>query len=692
MAFEGSERKVLHAILREQGGAQAGYVDDFKVAEIADLSIDEVRDCLETLEAKECVERSVGLSGHSAYITARGRQELRRSQAEAGGGDEAGLGRIKVVPKGLRSYDEHDAYFFLELLPGPRQSDGLPESIHYWKVRIEELNPDRTFRVGLIYGPSGCGKSSFIKAGLLPRLDDYVQTVYVEATAEKTEHRILNELRKRCPGPMEEAGLVETLAAISDCRAAACGKKMLIVLDQFEQWLSTWRGEGCDLICALRHCDGRRVQAIIMVRDDFWMPVNRFERQLDIEFRRTLNSYGMDLFDQFHAKQVLTEFGKAFGRLPNEQDDISDDQHAFLDQAVAGLTQDGNVVPVRLSLFAWMVRGRSWDTATLREVGGTEGVGVKFLEEAFNSPYSEPKYRLHQKAARPLLKALLPPGDMNIRGEPIAYSELLQASGYMGNMQAFESLLRILDTEIRLITVSWNSASDEQDQGSDVPLGERYYQLTHDYLVDPVRRWLNMRLRESEQGRAQLLLDRLVYHWEHRPSDRSESAYVPLKQEIGYILANIDPDSVSPHRREIISEWIRKRDYSFFRDKTAMSIYMVIGFLPAIFLSFYLSYNYEHYLPIMRMLEFLNVKVLSYIFSYFLAFFICVLLSAFAAYPIAGLIHIALSAIRYIYKYDKFSFECMIERSYKRFFRWLDFLHSVGSPRGRPPARDRTGP
>ena len=60
MALEGSERKALHAILHEQGGSQAGYVDDSKIAEIAYLSIEEVRDCLETLEAKECVERSSG--------------------------------------------------------------------------------------------------------------------------------------------------------------------------------------------------------------------------------------------------------------------------------------------------------------------------------------------------------------------------------------------------------------------------------------------------------------------------------------------------------------------------------------------------------------------------------------------------------------------------------------------------------
>ena len=77
---------------------------------------------------------------------------------------------IKVVPKGLRSFDEHDADFFLELLPGPRDREGLPDSIRFWKTRIEQTDADKTFRVGLIYGPSGCGKSSLVKAGLLPRL------------------------------------------------------------------------------------------------------------------------------------------------------------------------------------------------------------------------------------------------------------------------------------------------------------------------------------------------------------------------------------------------------------------------------------------------------------------------------------------------------------------------------------------
>ena len=97
--------------------------------------------------------------------------------------------RSRSCRKGLRSFDAHDADFFLELLPGPRDRDGLPDSIRFWKTRIEETDADNTFAVGLIYGPSGCGKSSLVKAGLLPRLADDVIAVYVEATAEETEAR-----------------------------------------------------------------------------------------------------------------------------------------------------------------------------------------------------------------------------------------------------------------------------------------------------------------------------------------------------------------------------------------------------------------------------------------------------------------------------------------------------------------------
>jgi hypothetical protein len=55
------------------------------------------------------------------------------------------IGRpIKIVPKGLGSFDENDADFFLELLPGPRDRYGLPDGLRFWKTRSRR--PTRTRR------------------------------------------------------------------------------------------------------------------------------------------------------------------------------------------------------------------------------------------------------------------------------------------------------------------------------------------------------------------------------------------------------------------------------------------------------------------------------------------------------------------------------------------------------------------
>ena len=99
-----------------------------------------------------------------------------------------------IDPKGLRSYNKDDADFFLDLLPGPRDRDGLPKSVRFWTSRIQATG-DETFRIGVIYGPSGCGKSSLLKAGVLPRVTNTAIPLYIEATPTETEARLLKALR-----------------------------------------------------------------------------------------------------------------------------------------------------------------------------------------------------------------------------------------------------------------------------------------------------------------------------------------------------------------------------------------------------------------------------------------------------------------------------------------------------------------
>jgi serine/threonine protein kinase/formylglycine-generating enzyme required for sulfatase activity len=427
---------------------------------------------------------------------------------------------VRVIPKGLRSFDTHDAGFFITLLPGPRDREGLPESIRFWKTRIETTDSDGTFSVGLIYGPSGCGKSSLVKAGLLPRLAKSVTAVYIEATGEESEARLLKGLRRQVPDLPSGLGLIESLAALRQGQYLPSGQKLLLVLDQFEQWLHAKRmEENAELVQALRQCDGGRLQAIVMVRDDFGMAATRFMAALDIPIVQGNNFAAVDLFDLLHARKVLGAFGCAYGRLPDNIGHCTKEQNAFLDQAVAGLAQDGKVISVRLALFAEVVKGKQWTPATLRDVGGTEGVGISLLEETFTASTAPPQHRLHQKAAQAVLKALLPEAGSDIKGHMRSHHQLLEASGYASRPKEFNDLIRILDGELRLITPTDPEAEDDADP-SRMQAGEKYYQFTHDYLVLSLRDWLTRKQKEIRRGRAELLLADRAAVWNARPENR----------------------------------------------------------------------------------------------------------------------------------------------------------------------------
>jgi len=427
---------------------------------------------------------------------------------------------IKIVPKGLRSFDSQDADFFLELLPGPKDRDGLPDCIRFWKARIEETEPDLTFSVGLLYGPSGCGKTSLVKAGLLPRLAEHVLTVYVEATADETETRLLRRLRGRLPALRDNLDLKGIFAELRRGNGAPQGKKVLIVLDQFEQWL---HGKGnykhTELVQALRQCDGGRVQCVVMVRDDFWMAATRFLRELEIPLEGQ-NSAAVDLFDVRHAKKVLRALGTAFGVLPERTSETTNDQKEFLEQAIQGLAQEDKVVCVRLALFAEMMKGRPWTPAKLKEVGGTEGIGVTFLEKTFAATTAPPDHRFHQNAARGVLNALLPEQGTDIKGNMRSRQELLEASGYGDREKEFDDLIRILDNEIRLITPTDPAGMDSDSPGTGVEASQKHYQLTHDYLVPSLGEWLTQKQRETRRGRAELRLADRAALWKAKRETR----------------------------------------------------------------------------------------------------------------------------------------------------------------------------
>jgi eukaryotic-like serine/threonine-protein kinase len=487
---------------------------------------------------------------------------------------------IKVVPRGLGSFDEHDADFFLELLPGPRDRDGLPDGLRFWKTRIEATEAEKTFRIGLIYGPSGCGKSSLLKAGLLPLLSPRVKALYVESTAAETEASLLRSLRKAFPELLAEPGLVEAMAFLRRNHSLLENHKVLLVLDQFEQWLfARGRESGsAELIAALRQCDGEHLQALCLVRDDFWMAATRFMRDLEIDLVPHRNVAAVDLFDIKHARRVLAAFGRAYGSLPAEPASASREQSAFLDQATAGLVQDGWIVPVRLALLAEMVKGKPWTPATLRAVGGMDGVGVRFLEETFGSARSNPEHRYHAQAAQAVLKSLLPESNSDIKGRMRSSHELRLACGYKDRPDDFDHLIRILDGDLRLITpvdpVEAVESSSPPATNQPAP-ATRSYQLTHDYLVHSLRDWLTRKQKSTRRGRAELLLADRAALWSSRP----ESRHLPLAREWAAIRLLSKPAAWSEPERRMMKQSDQKVAIRGVAAAAVLGTFLAVGLL-----------------------------------------------------------------------------------------------------------------
>ena len=435
-------------------------------------------------------------------------------------------------------------------MPGARDRDGLPESIRFWKNRIEQLDADRTFSVGLIYGPSGCGKSSLVKAGLVPRLSEVVLPIYIEATPDDTEVRILKQIRKRVPRLSEGLSLRDTF---EELRKAGAGRnrKLLLVVDQFEQWLHTHTDlSQSQLVNALRQCDGGRLQTIVLVRDDFFASVHRLFQELESPLLEGINYALVDRFDKQHASKVLKAFGRAYGKL---EDDLSSADERFIDRSINELAEDDKVISVRLSLFADMLKLRPWTVASLEGMGGVSGVGVTFLEETFNAKTAPPAHRVHEAAIRKILKTLLPEAGSDIKGGMRSVRALRKAAGYAndsGNStdsRQFDEVIRILDTELRIVTptdpdgesqsqsqsrttVPSRDTTREESSPTDQPdprLGQscdvRFYQLTHDYLVPSLREWLTRKQRETRKGRAELKLAERSAAWTAKP----ETRYLP---------------------------------------------------------------------------------------------------------------------------------------------------------------------
>ena len=427
------------------------------------------------------------------------------------------LETIAVVPHGLRPFDSGDADFFKYLLPGARDRDGIPDSISFWVSRILSRNPVEAFRVGVLLGPSGSGKSSLMRAGVLPVVGDQVTTIFVEAKPDQLEDNLLKQIRREMPKVANANSLRECLIQSRQNGNERRGNKLLLVIDQFEQWLNYHRdGQSTELHESLRQCDGANVQVILLVRDDFMLGISSFMDQIEELLLQNQNFATVEPFGLTHARNVLAAFGRAYGTL---NDPLTSDQAAFLKEATSGLEQIGRLEPVQIALLSEMIKNKPWTPATLKELGGIQGLGVSFLEERLAGASAHPLLRSQLPVVRRILTELLPADDTIIKPPACAQSLLLERLEGIASEETLRKLLSLIDTEVRLITPTSN-ASMNSSTSSGSSVSDPAYQLTHDYLVPTTRKWLASLNVGTRSGRARQQLREVSSAWNAKPTTK----------------------------------------------------------------------------------------------------------------------------------------------------------------------------
>jgi formylglycine-generating enzyme required for sulfatase activity len=411
--------------------------------------------------------------------------------------------------RGLSAFDVEDAELF------------FGRSVHIDRVmgRLTELigrSGKGKCRIVAVLGPSGNGKSSVVRAGVVAHLREtnslggmainvsimtpesrpveslashLARLVTSDSLPIAKSEEFLGSLRRQGDG-----GAYEGLRRIADMFVAATGKRLILVIDQFEEAYTLCQDESQrqafieNLLDACRDSSGS-LTVLLTLRSDFLA-----ETQKHGEFDSIIAEHGILIpaMSEAELREAITE--------PARQSGYTYESGVVDLLVYETLDREGALPLLEFALtriWEGLLAGQS-PTETLRQVGGVGGSLASVAEQIHGHLTPE-----EAGIARRLFIALVQLGEgTHDTRRRVVLSQVLGHADDPARVR--EVIRRFSEPGARLITVS---TSDDASR-------EEVIELTHEALI---QHW--QRLRDwLEEGRDRIRflrrLDEAVSHWE----------------------------------------------------------------------------------------------------------------------------------------------------------------------------------
>lgn len=414
--------------------------------------------------------------------------------------------------KGLMPYDESDAPFFF----------GREREAEFITANLTAS------RLTLLYGSSGVGKSSVLNAGVAHQMREQARREFSERGQAKTVISLFNswrdepiaglrsqigdDLEKVCgvrPEPSQQLSFAEFLNASTK----QIGGKLLIVLDQFEEYFLYPQAEGegsfaFEFVRAVNSTNSR-VNFLISIREDWLAKLDRFKTEVPGLFDNYLRIERLDHNSALEA--IERPVAKYNGQrapdapqiliAPGFSETVLGQLEKLANKNVLGDTgsgeakdEAGTVVETRIQTpYLQLVMTRLWNEA----VNGTHQLSPDMLEDPdraetiIQSHLDEVMNNLadaEQDAAARVFNYLVTPSGTKITQ---ASSDLARYAGL--SEAALAPVLEKLTTKESGVLTQIAPAPGQR--------GLRY-EIFHDVLAAPILNWCNRYNQKQAQEKA----------------------------------------------------------------------------------------------------------------------------------------------------------------------------------------------